>query len=173
LADSILVALTKAVATALSAATFDIGTVDVGWDFDGRDNNARIEEGALKVTAVVPKRFIEANRESRTELGYVAAVDIDITKGMAQADEATDQTIHKDELTALTRLTEQVHQFFQKTLSEARLTLADQGLIAEWIDERDGNKSEILLGYSEKYLQEAHQYYGVCREVFELTNGTA
>jgi hypothetical protein len=175
MADAILVSLTKAVDTAMKAATWEIGEPDIDWDFEGRIADFQPDEGKVYLRSIVPKKFDQINRESRTELGYVATVDVDVRSALGVSQQGNDQAITRDELTRLIRFAEQVHTYFQATLSEARLTLADHGLIAEWIDEREGvtKKSELLVSYSPKFLRENRQFYAVCREVFELTPGTA
>jgi hypothetical protein len=173
-ADAILVSLTKAVATALSAGTFEWGTIEVGWDFDNRIPNKRPADGELEITANVPMKYESIARGSRTELDRVAVVDVVIQKSFGTESQQAGP-VAKDEINKLVRLAEQMHSYFQETLSESRLTLADHGLIAEWIDERTGVEatSELSVAYSPKYLGEAFQFVAICREVFELTAGTA
>jgi hypothetical protein len=174
MADAILVSLAKAVATALQAATFDLTVPDIDWDLEGRTPE-ELTDDTFKIVCNVPKRFDAVARVDRDSLGYVASVDIDILRKFSVSAEDYSQAIDRDELSAMIRLTEQVHQYFHDALSEKRLTLADHGLIAEWIDERDGvqKKSEVLIAYHPKFLTDLRQYCGVCREVFELTEGTA
>ena len=68
---------------------------------------------------------------------------------------------------------EQVHDYF-RTMSERRIVVASLGIVAEWIVEREGikKKSEILAAYSITHLRKNAQYYGCCREVFEISAGT-
>ncbi len=173
--DSILVSVAKAIAEQLEtrrkAGDFEVSTFVTEWDFEGRVADEELTDDKLHVRVIVPRRWEHVGRADRSSLEYVAAWDIDVRQKLGIAAQDSTQAIEKDVLVKLTRLVEQLHEFFWGTLSEARLELTDHSMVAEWIDERDGIKkqSEILVAYSTKYLREQRQFYGICREVFEVT----
>jgi hypothetical protein len=156
--------LATALETARDASDFETTSFDVEWDFEGRNKDKELTDNDLHVRVIVPKEEI-AYRHDRTELSYVATYDIDVRQKLGVANQGSGRTIEKEELKALVRLVEQIHEYFW--LNPRPIDSID----AEWIDKRDGIKetSRILVPYSPHYLRDYRQFFGVCREVFEVT----
>jgi len=169
MSDSVLVQVASGLATALEierdAGNFELGDFDVDWDWEGRVEDQDLTDNDLHVRVVVPRRYDEVTRFARDSLQYTATYDIDIRQKLGVSHQNTRQEIDKEELKPLSRLVEQIHEYF---FSSPRPI---DSIDAEWIDERDEvpKKSEILIAYSVKYLREQRQFYGVCREVFQVT----
>jgi len=174
--DAILVDVAKRIANAIEAqrvgAGFEIVDFETSWGFDGREKDIDIPEGPVLVRVVVPRTFDQVVMKTRTELSHVASWDIDVRQKLGiVSQDPSDQELDRDHISKLTRLVEQIHEFFHDTLSEHRFQLQDhQTKYAEWIGERDDlpEGSRVLVAYSIKHLTQ-RQFYGCCREVFEVT----
>ncbi len=180
MADSILVATAKGIVTALeterdSGSGFNGIDFTAEWDFIGREPDEEVDEDETSVKVLVPREYDEALPHDRTNMAYVATFDIELRRKIGAAGQDQDQQAERDDLSGLARMLETIHAFFLGTLSERRITLADLGMIAEWIPERDGitSTSKIMYTYSIERLAQHREYYGLCREVFEITPGTA
>jgi len=175
MADSILVSVAKAIVEELEtrrkAGDFEISEFVTEWDFEGRLDDRELTDDDLHVRVIVPRRWDRIQRDDRSSLEYIAAWDIDVHQKLGIAQQDSTQAIERDELVRLTRLVEQIHEFFWGTLGEAYLELTDHNKNADWLDRRDGieKQSEVLVAYSERYLREYRQFYGICRELFQVT----
>lgn len=183
--DSILTAAAKkmrdAIATKRDAAGFELTAFEIDYDYDGRDAEGGLEEGTQYVTVVVPQDYISTGRVTRTEFGYVAAFHIDIREklGLGQQ-EGSSGLAEKQQIDRVIRLGEQLHAMWEALEQEGTwLTLADHGLVGEWIDPERSvegvtprNRSAHVIAYSEPQLSEDRLILGVCREVFLFTEGT-
>jgi hypothetical protein len=180
MADSILVATAKGIVSALeterdSGSGFNGINFSVDWDFLGREHDEELEEDATQVKVFVPREYDEALPQDRTGLAYVATFDVELRRKIGTAGQDQDQQAERDDLSGLVRMLETIHAYFLGTLSERRITLTDLGMIAEWIGERSevAASSKIVHAYSVERLAQHREYYGLCREVFEITPGTA
>lgn len=177
MADAILVEAATQIAAAIEAAraddAFELSDFSVEWDFEFRQNDLELTEETSVCRVIVPTKWDDIDRKTRDSLTWVASFDIDVRRKFRGAD-YTAGLIGKTTLSQHVRLVEQIHEYFESTLSESRITLASAGLIGEWIPTRDGIKQQsgVLVSYSPKFLRETRQYYGVAREVFEFTVGT-
>jgi len=168
MADSKIVQVAEGLAAAIeterAAGNFELTNFEVEWDFEGRVKDQQLTDTDLHVRVIIPRRYDSIDRFSRTDLQYTASYDIDVRERLGIANQGAENDIDKLRLKKLSRLVEQIHEFFH---SNPRPIAS---IDAEWIDERKGlPKSQILIAYSVKYLREQRQFYGVCREVFQVT----
>lgn len=176
--DSVKVAVAKEIVAQLeigrAAAAFEFSTgYTFDWDFEGRVDRFKLTDTSLHVTVIVPKKYEQTRRICQTELGYVAAYDIDVVKKLGVSDQDVNGEISQTVLTQYDRFVEQIHAYFLEQLA-SRITASSVGMVAEWIAEREGirKQSEILASYSVKHLADDRIFFGCCREVFEITEGT-
>ena len=69
MADSVLVAVTKAISAALevarAAGSFEISALTVGWDFEGRPDDIPLSDTTGYLTVAVPRKYDEIDLESQ------------------------------------------------------------------------------------------------------------
>jgi len=187
MADSILVATCKQMVDAINAhrqgGYFELSDFVCDWEFSGRaelratgstvPEDWLLKDGRLHVRVMVPRRYEQVEHETRWsgDVGWVAAFDIDVRQKFGETSQDGEQLIEREALDQRVHFLEQLHAYFSETLEERRLELAQHEMWAEWCDVRDGVKkqSEVLLTYSPKHLREHRQYYGILREIFEIT----
>jgi hypothetical protein len=176
-ADSILTSAAKkirdAIETARNASSFELTAFELDYDYDGRDVEGLLDEGKTYVTVVVPQRYLYVGRVDRTQLGRVAAFDIDIRQKFSTGQQANASLVEKQQIDRVIRLGEQIHAIWET------LELTDYGLVGEWIAQErnleavsDREKSMHLATYVEEILASERIIYGICREVFLFTAGT-
>lgn len=191
MADSILTSAAKkirdAIETARNASLFELTAFELDYDYDGRVTEGALEEGKTYVTVVVPQRYLYVGRKTRGgDLERVAAFDIDIRQKFSTGQQANASLVEKEQIDRVVRLGEQIHERWvtredtAATDADKWLVLTDHGLLGEWIaPERniegvsDSQKSMHLATYVEEILASERIIYGICREVFLFTEGTA
>ncbi len=176
---SLLANVGKAIATALETArkagTFGIDEFVTDWDFEGRRGPDDLPDENLHVTVIVPQGWESITKVDRDPTWeHVGAFDVDVRRKLGLQEQDAAGEIDRDEIDRYVALVEAVHTFFT-TLEDddedqSRLTIASHGKTAEWVDERTGvgEKSRIVFNYSELFLKEARQFFGMCREVFVI-----
>jgi len=176
--SALLVQTTKGIEAALKTArdadAFDPLMPQISWDFDGRQSETQIVQSLqLLLRVIVPRNFEQWQQQTRGDMSRVAAFDIDVRKKLHRQDRTQEGEISRDELEELIDLVEKVHEWCADTLSERRVEISCRGqnYAAEWIPRRDdvAAQSGVLVSYSPEFLREHGQFFGVCREVFEIT----
>jgi hypothetical protein len=81
--------------------------------------------------------------------------------------EADDATPERERLSALSRLVEELHEFWL-SLTDRRIELTDHSKTAEWVDERGELRSRIDLLGAVKRLRENRTFLGVLTEAWDI-----
>ena len=160
-------AIVDTIETSRLAGGFTIGDFITDWDFEGRVKDVELTDNRVHVRVVVPRRWDVARRVDRgTTLEYIAAWDIDIRQKLGVVAQGADSDIERDRIRDLVALVEEIHLLMHTSLP------TDDTFDLQWLAEyNDSTKqSEILVAYSTKYLRENRHFYGVCREVFQVTS---
>ena len=167
----ILTTITKNIADRIDGlrqgAWFTLNDFRTEWDFEGRTKDTELTDNRLHVRVIVPRKWQNARRIDRSgNLEYIGAFDIDIRQKLGVAAQGSDSDIERDRLVDLVSLVEELH------LSMHQLPPADGAYNLQWLAEYDDTKqqSEVFVAYSTKYLREQRQFYGVCRELFQVTS---
>lgn len=160
---SILVETATAIAAALTANTFAYGDFTAEWDYEHRLSDASLVSEQLDVRVLIPRKFDEAVRFTRSEMRYAAGYDIDIRYKFGRDSQEVDSpNIPKAKLAELSLLVEDIHQFF---FDNPRIG-TDLDIVWAGPDNEVGVESKILLAYAPKHLREQRIFYAVCREYF-------
>jgi len=176
--DSLLVSLAKAITAAIEAERaselpgrgFVVNDFHLDYEWGGRADE-ELKEGIVFVRVVIPPSYVFAELQDRAGTwNYGAAMALEIRSKIGTVyQEAEDATPEKDRLSALSRLVEELHEFFPLRLTERSLTLTDHSKTAEWVDERGQLRSSInALGTVER-LHQNRTFLGVLTEAFEIS----
>jgi hypothetical protein len=173
--DGLLVSLAKAIEAAIEAertsgSGFEVNDFLLDWEWGGRAEE-ELKEGAVYVRVVIPPSYVFADLQDRSGTwNYGATFAIEIRSKIGPMyQEADDATPERERLSALSRLVEQLHEFFPTELSERRLTLTDHSKEAEWISERGTLKSSINAVGTVDRLHQNRTFLGVLMEAFEIS----
>ena len=167
-------ALAAAIETRRAASGFSTTDFVVTWDFEERRDETVLPEAQTNVRVAVPRAYLSERRISRPYgKAHVAAFDIDVRRRVPMP-AVKSATTDRDTIDGLTCLVEELNDFCSEVLDEQRLTITHRGTSyqAQWMDEADGTESKVLVACSTKFLEDQRQFYGVAREVFEITPGT-
>jgi hypothetical protein len=172
--DGLLVSLAKAIEAAIEAERtsgdgFEVNDFLLDWEWGGRAEE-ELKEGSVFVRVVVPPSYVFAELQDRAGTwNYGAAMALEIRSKIGPVyQEADDATPERERLSALSRLVEELHEFFPSKLTERSITLTDHSKTAEWVDERDQLKSEINVLGAVKRLHENRTFLGVLTEAFDI-----
>ena len=130
----------------------------------------RAKEGSVFVRVVVPPSYVFATLQDRAGTwNYGAAMALEIRSKIGPVyQQADDATPERERLSALSRLVEELHEFFPSKLTGRSITLTDHSKAAEWVDERGQLRSEINVLGAVKRLHENRTFLGVLTEAFDI-----
>jgi len=172
--DGLLVSLAKAIVAAIEAERSDgdgfaVNDFLLDYEWGGRADE-ELKEGVVFVRVVIPPSYVFAELQDRAGTwNYGAAMTLEIRSKISPVyQEASDATPERERLSALSRLVEELHEFFPRKLTGRSITLTDHSKTAEWVDERDALKSEIMALGAVKRLRENRTFLGVLTEAFDI-----
>jgi hypothetical protein len=171
--DGLLVSLAKAIVTAIEAertsgSGFEVNDFQLDWEWGGRAEE-ELKEGSVFVRVVIPPSYVFAELQDRAGTwNYGAAMTLEIRSKISPVyQEADDATPERERLSALSRLVEQLHEFWL-SLTDRRIELTDHSKTAEWVDERGELRSRIDVLGAVKRLHENRTFLGVLTEAFDI-----
>ena len=171
--DGLLVSLAKAMVDAIETERtdgdgFEVNDFLLDYEWGGRADE-ELREGIVFVRVVIPPSYVFAELQDRAGTwNYGAAMALEIRSKISPVyQEADDATPERERLSALSRLVEQLHEFWL-SLTDRRIELTDHSKTAEWVDERGQLRSQINLLGAVKRLRENRTFLGVLTEAFEI-----
>jgi hypothetical protein len=123
------------------------------------------------VRVVIPPSYVFADLQDRSGTwNYGATFAIEIRSKIGPMyQETDDETPERERLSALSRLVEELHEFFPSKLTERRLTLTDHSKDAEWVSERGTLRSSINAVGTVERLHQNRTFLGVLTEAFDIS----
>jgi len=171
--DGLLVSLAKAMVVAIEAERtdgdgFEVNDFLLDYEWGGRADE-ELREGVVFVRVVIPPSYVFAELQDRAGTwNYGAAMALEIRSKISPVyQEADDATPERERLSTLSRLVEELHEFWL-SLTDRRIALTDHSKTAEWVDERGELKSRIDVLGAVKRLRENRTFLGVLTEAFDI-----
>ena len=172
----------RAIASQLEAARiarrFDLSRFNTHVVFEGQPNFEELPDNDIYVNVVPPITYEKIEIVSNAhDLEWAAVWNIDVRKRLPLTAWEGDGSLQIDTLGRLIRLTEQIHEWCVSNLRSSPLAIATVDTItshyATWVDDVEGERalqSDIVTYFPEQLAE--NEYWGVCREVFEISEGT-
>jgi len=158
--------IVDAIETKRKAGSFTVSEFICDWDFEGREDDAELTDNRVHVRVVVPRKWERAERIDRgNSLEYIGVWDIDVRQKLGIVSQNSESTLERDRLADLVALVEEIHAMMLTDQPD------DGTYYLQWLagDDDSPKQSEILHSYSIHHLRKHRQFYGVCREVFQVT----